>query len=142
MHELERAWENPAGCCLIGQLVSPCVEGCKEQKHSFLSTTMFQFFKKILYIENATTYLLKLAASSTTWCPLPWQTARVLIKVIFCTGQYSPISERPNIVFLHLKLKALQSPLACHSLWICNSRSRQLYNAAAVLALTLQVVSP
>lgn len=63
-----------------GQLVFSSVQGCKGQKHSFLSTTIFRFFKKIFYIENPTVYLIKLAASKTTWCPLPWQTGRVLIK--------------------------------------------------------------
>lgn len=78
--------------------VSLCwkAEGCKGQKHIFLSITMFHFFEKILYIEKPIISLLKSATSWTPWCLLHWQTGILLIKVWFLhsaifTGHWVPI---------------------------------------------------
>lgn len=78
--------------------------------------------KKILYIEKPTIYLLKLAASKTTWCPLLWQTGRVLIKE-WCFAQGSIYwSVSAQTLFSYIWSRGLHSFLVCGSFWSCNSQ--------------------
>lgn len=112
-------------------------EGCKGQNLSFVSTTMFHFLRKILYIETPAMCLLKLAASWTLLCLLPWQIGRLKWKFDFCTGQYSLISDQP-ILDMHQKLRALWSLLICHE--PLKTQSRQLCRTSAVFSWALQVV--
>lgn len=114
-------------------------EGCKGQNLSFVSTTMFDFLKKILYVETPAIYLLKLAASWTSPCLLPWQIGRLKWKFDFCTGQYSLTSDQPMLC-LHPKLRALWSLLICHAFQTCSSQSRKLCRISAALPWTPQVV--